>query len=160
MTRALLASVSMALWLATSSAFAQAPSVLMVVTKQEQIDSSSKGASATVYYDIKLVSPKDVPQLQVKYALLVKYYNEIQRRVVEGTKTCSLQAGQSFTFSTKKLKFKPSGDYMSHLEADIEGYAVEAFVGGQRVAADIRPPQIKAKIDEVRADTKRQKKAR
>jgi hypothetical protein len=90
--------------------------------------------------------------------VLVKPRYSQPLEVVEGERSCALDRMQKYVFDTDILELTgttydyPSIQYKDRNASEIEGYVVEVFVNGTRVAADIQPADTKRQIDQVKAD--------
>jgi hypothetical protein len=132
----------------------------------------SADKSKTVYYSIDLTNISSGPakDFVVKWAVLVRsdrdYWMNGQRmnesRVVQGEKSFSLEFAKSSSLDTDVIELSGyewvgEGSHRSEYGAKIVGYAVEVFCNDQKVATDIKPPDVKTKIDQFNGNGEQKK---
>lgn len=108
----------------------------------------------SVYYSIDLTNISSGPakDLVVKWAVLVK--SNGGSRVVKGEKSFSLEFAKTSNFDTDVIELSGQewirqGSRRTTYGAKIVGYAVEVFCNDQKIAADIKPTDVKEMIDQV-----------
>jgi hypothetical protein len=157
--------------LAVSRSIAQINPVRLSVTKNRKVNQkttqqntgiiqswSEHEVKETVSYTIEVANATTapVPNLRIHWAILVKPVGNAPLEFIEGEKTCSLALGGKYVFDTDVLelggkKWQTSdGQYRQDDSSKVLGCAVEAFIGNQRVAADVQPADTKRKIDELK----------
>jgi hypothetical protein len=130
---------------------AQASSVRVKVARQQK-SGTSEGAK-TIFYkiDVSALSGGQTREVEVKWGLLVQsdryMYSYSQSsgragslRAVTGERNCTVEPTKSCSFETDVLELRGSSKVL--------GYAVEVFINGERVAADIQPPDTKSRIEQ------------
>ena len=157
---------------------AQVSPVRLKVSKHQKSDSKNTYQSSDGYYrsaeknkslyytiDLTNVSGGSAKEFNIKWAVLVKsdnnsysFVNGQYRRadpmhVVSGEKSCTLEFGKNCSVDTDVIELSgwesvDGGFRRSEYGAKLIGYCVEVFVNDQRVAADIQPPDTKAKIEQ------------
>ncbi len=114
----------------------------------------------TVSYTIEVANATTapVPNVRIKWAILVKPGKKNQPEIIEGEQTCSLNLGTKYVFDTDIVELtgtkleSSDGQYRRDDSSRVLGYAVEVFIGNQRVAADIQPIDTKGKVEALKAE--------
>jgi len=119
-------------------------------------DYSRHTTTDTLAYVIEVTNASQVPMkdIEVKWAVLVKPRNGKQK-LVEGTKTLSLGRSEKDSVETEPIQTRQAwrSSYSSYNYDVVEevGHMVEIIVGGKTVASEIKPMDVKAKIEVQRA---------
>ena len=128
--------------------------------------------NSTTSYTVQLVnvSAGSLSNVRIKWAILVDSSHAEARAaggisttkgklsVVEGERNCSLDLGQRYSFDTDVIELSAAvagTDYSGsrwNYGGKVLGYAIEVFVDGKPVTADIQPGDTKKRIEQVRAD--------
>ena len=150
--------------------------IMLRVTKKEGTDIksryqsgsySSKSGSDIVQYNIDVINgaTNALTNVKISWAILVKALRQTDPNpIIEGEQTTNLERGEKFSMATDVLELgrywrsSYSGtDRTTH--AEIQGYVIEVIVDGKVAVADIKPPDTKKRIDQLKA-AKQQDKAK
>ena len=157
------------------AAFAQiGPLQLQVIKVNKQVANPRASYSAydntlirtsddiLTWYVIKLsraISP--LTNVRVRWAVLVQQQNPRRLRLVQGEGVCNVPPWDTVTLQTQPIRtgvfihsqntgLGQTDSFATHPTATIKGYEVEVYVNGQRVIADVKPPEIQQEIEAAR----------
>jgi hypothetical protein len=124
----------------------------------------------TIHYTIQVVNSGTLPLTDVKIKWAVLYDSSQATmhgdgvsatasplKILEGEQTCSLRVGQKYAFDTESLDLSSvnsSRAYTTkqhHYGGEVIGYAVEVLVGDKLAAEEVRPSDIKSRIEKAKA---------
>jgi len=162
-------------------AFGQlAPLQLQVIKANKQVTNPRASYSA---YDNTLVRTTDdvltfytielsraltpLSDVRVRWAILVQQQNPGRLKLVQGESVCNLPIGGTVRLQTQAVRtgvvihsqtpgFYDGGteSVTPHQTARIRGYEVEVYVNGQRVIAEVEPPEVQQEIEAAKKKTK------
>jgi len=161
------------------SAFAQvAPLRMQVIAGKKQVNPRANYSSdndvtrirddVLSYYTIELSQAmQPLRDVRVHWAVLVEQPETRRLRVVEGERVVNVPVRDAVRFDTPPIRTgiitrsETSGIYdygtssvTSQPRNQIKGYEVEVYVAGQRVIAEVQPPEIQQQIEALRTPAK------
>lgn len=174
--------ICVALLALAATTFAQlAPFQLQVIKMNKQVINPRASYSAydntlirttddvLTFYTIEL-SRAMIPlnDVHVRWAILVQQQGPWRVRLIKGESVCNVPIGGTIRLQTQPVRTgvvihsKNTGYYdysggsdstSSHPIARIKGYEVEVYVNGQRVIADMEPPEVEQEIEAAKPKT-------
>ena len=156
-------------WLALApGAAGQTGSVILRVTKKDGNETtyshtyagggSYRSGNATTCYAIEVLngSTGSVTNVEIRWAILVHEIGGGQTKLIEGKRTTDLTHGQKFNCETDILElgsfYRSSYSSSRSARAEVVGYLVEVITGGNVMASDAKPADIRGKIAQARAN--------
>jgi hypothetical protein len=176
-SRAAILLLALLLWVHT--AFAQiVPLQLQVIKVNKQVANPRASYSA---YDNTLIRTTDdiltsyaiklsramtpLTDVHVRWVILVQQQNPSRMKLVQGEGVCNVPPWDTVTLQTQPIRtgvfihsqntgLGQTDSFTTHPTATIKGYEVEVYVNGQRVIADIKPPEVQQEIEAAKTRTK------